>query len=123
MADIDVDTHGPIFIPGYPELVMDRATHEVEEKIAERGAEMIRNALDGVLRHQTGYYRSHVRAHGDEINDGGVVYGPWLEGVGSRNRTTRFKGYWTFRRTTGRIESETEHIAQNVVDRHTRRLE
>ncbi len=33
------------------------------------------------------------------LDDGGVVYGPWLEGTSRRNQTTRFKGYASFRRT------------------------
>ena len=54
-------------------------------------------------RASTGNYRRNingrVRGLEGEINDGGVVYGPWLEGFSSRNSSTRFKGYMSFRKT------------------------
>ena len=54
-------------------------------------------------RGSTGYYASRI--HGEVkflhgiINDGNVIYGRWLEGVSSRNQSTRFKGYRSFQRT------------------------
>jgi len=40
-----------------------------------------------------------------KISDNGVIYGPWLEGVGSRNATTRFKGYANYRRNVQQIQA------------------
>ena len=31
------------------------------------------------------------------VTSGNAMYGPWLEGTGSRNATTRFKGYHGYR--------------------------
>jgi hypothetical protein len=56
-----------------------------------------------------------VQAHGSVVQDGGVIYGPWLEGVGSRNRTTRFKGYFTFRRTTAQLNVRATPIAEELL--------
>jgi len=54
----------------------------------------------------TGNYRRNISSRLTNgytvgiITDGGrVVYGPWLEGESSRNKTTRFKGYRSFRTT------------------------
>jgi hypothetical protein len=65
-----------------------------------------------------GYYRAniHRESHGmtGVIGDSGVIYGPWLEGTGSRNASTRFKGYAMFRRTAQFLESR----KQRVLDAH-----
>jgi hypothetical protein len=52
-----------------------------------------------------------------------VIYGPWLEGVGSRNRTTRFKGYFTFRRTAQQLKSRSTAVANGVLRRYLSRME
>lgn len=122
MADIRIEAHGPLFVPGLPEAAVRAGVREAEEDLAEKGAEMVRVNLDGVLKHPTGHYRSSVRAEGDRVTDNGVVYGPWLEGVGSRNRTTRFKGYFTFRRTTQELEARAGQIAEAALEPHLRRL-
>ena len=41
-----------------------------------------------------------------------ATYGPWLEGTGSRNETTRFKGYNGFRRAGQALEL----VAQEMSD-------
>lgn len=40
-----------------------------------------------------------------------AMYGPWLEGTGSRNMTTRFKGYHGYRLAAGELDAEAEAIA------------
>jgi len=91
------------------------------ERLATLGASMVRTNLNSVLRKQTPYYRLQVQPRpeppGWKITDGGVIYGPWLEGTGSRNRTTRFKGYSTFRRTVQQINARAENVGQPVVAR------
>lgn len=122
MAEMKVSYHGPIFVPGLPESVMRSAVHDIEEDLGEEGARMVRANLDHVLKHPTGFYRSNVTYESDLITDNGVVYGPWLEGVGSRNRTTRFKGYWIFRRTTQELDRRAESIADPAIEQAVRRL-
>lgn len=123
---LDVDTRGPIF-EHIADNVMDACAKSIEEQVADKGVDLIRNRLHAVLRHPTGYYESHVRAERSgshwEVNDSGVVYGPWLEGVGSRNRTTRFKGYATFRRATDAIDRAAGDIANDQVDHYAGRLD
>jgi len=59
------------------------------------------------------------------VNDGwpgsGLVYGPWLEGVGSRNATTRFKGYFSMRKAANSVAAKAKAIAQPVIDTFTRK--
>lgn len=40
-------------------------------------------------------------------------YGPWLEGTGSRNSTTRFKGYGSFRLAGQELDA----VAASIVDK------
>lgn len=40
-----------------------------------------------------------------------AMYGPWLEGTGSRNMTTRFKGYHGFRVAGQELDAEAEGLA------------
>jgi len=48
------------------------------------------------------------------ITDGGCIYGPWLEGIGSRNETSRFKGYSSFRKTAQWLQEKIGDIAAKV---------
>jgi hypothetical protein len=41
-----------------------------------------------------------------------ATYGAWLEGTGSRNLTTRFKGYHNFRQATQQVEMRAGDIAE-----------
>lgn len=55
--------------------------------------------------------------HSGTVDDSNLVYGPWLEGVSSRNAATRFKGYATFRHVHGQLEQR----ADDVLDKHVKR--
>lgn len=50
------------------------------------------------------------------IFDSNVAYGPWLEGVSSRNDSTRFKGYGIFRKTRDKLAG----IADGILNRYVR---
>lgn len=116
---IEIKTSGPLF-DGRAQAITDRAVRDMEHHLAEVGADMVRGELERVLRKETPYYRLQVATteypSRTVINDGGVVYGPWLEGTGSRNKTTRFKGYATFRRTTALLDARAKSILQPYVD-------
>jgi len=57
------------------------------------------------------------------ITDGGKkVYGPWLEGTSSRNQTTRFKGYQSFRNTKDWLNKEAEKVGNDQVKLIARNL-
>lgn len=130
MADdvrVEVRASGPLF-DGRASSMITRWTRDGGEEIAQWAEQEVHRVLHQVLRHPTGYYESHVRIDRRspdrfDITDGGVVYGPWLEGVGSRNApVTRFKGYATFRRVQQRVEARADRMMQAILDRHTREL-
>lgn len=117
---------GPLF-DGRAEKAIDDASDEWEKRLATLGASMTRTELNHVLRVQTPYYRLRVEAQpsppGWKITDQGVIYGHWLEGDGSRNRTTRFKGYATFRRMVQAINARAVTVGQQVVARYMGRMQ
>ena len=94
---------------------------------SEEAENRVRQRLDIVLRNPTGYYRSRINsdvtATQGLVHDSNVIYGPWLEGVGSRNARTRFKGYSTFRKITQRVNEDIESIVRTDVNRLATRLE
>lgn len=109
------EMHGPI-LDGRADAMVAVAMPRVEKTIADRGVNLVRARLGSVLKHPTGYYESHIvtdRSVGDiAVTDSGVIYGPWLEGVGSRNSTTRFKGYRTFRLAGQELNAQAGDIAE-----------
>jgi hypothetical protein len=117
-----VQISGPLF-DGIAAHAVDSYLTEVERVVGQYAFTQVKERLGEVLQHPTGYYESKIqterRADGTAINDGwpgsGVLYGPWLEGVGSRNQTTRFKGYATFRMIGQQVERQAAAMAQEIL--------
>lgn len=114
--------HGPLF-NGRALAETQVITLDIEKDLAQDAVNKVHQRLGQVLQHPTGYYESQVQTSrtstsGDRVTDGGVIYGPWLEGVGSRNQTTRFKGYATFRKVAQDIEREAEVKANAIALKH-----
>src|SRR5258708_19688630 len=93
---------------------LDVYGHEVVQKIAEQGQQMIRDHLNTVIRQNRGVYvsRVNVRDMGTtQVIENDMVYSPWLEGTSQRNRSTRFKGYHTFRLVRQHLDAKGEAMA------------
>lgn len=93
---------------------------EAEDTLVQRGWVDVRTMLDRVLRHQTPYYTTQIMIHDNKVDDNGVIYGPWLNGTGSRNLTTRFKGYGVFRKVAQRLDREAQRVTEEAIARHTK---
>lgn len=78
--------------------------HNSSSEVGQQARADVHANLDAHIQHPTPYYETQVTldAGGNDaiVHDRGVIYGPWLEGTGSRNKTTRFKGYASFRKAT-----------------------
>lgn len=105
--------------------IFDEYCEDLEEDGAEWALSHIRGTFATHFRHPTGYYESRVEIHntsgGLEVWDGGQagpVYGPWLEGVGSRNASTRFKGYHAFRKAASALERRIESMGERLLRRN-----
>lgn len=121
-----VRTSGPIF-NGEAARILDRMTEEIADTVAKQGKQDVLQRLGQVLRHPTGRYESRLRVNerGTQatVDDQRSVYGPWLEGTGSRNSSTRFKGYATFRLVRQQLDAKARRIADEVVARTIGRLQ
>jgi hypothetical protein len=120
-------TTGPLFDGSAEKVIKDHADAQAQS-IAEEAVLAIQSKLDSVLQHPSGHYRSSI--HNEQsslgswsVNDSEVVYGPWLEGIGSRNAKSTFKGYHTFELVSSAIESEAERKATDGLDDLVDKLE
>lgn len=117
---VTVKRTGPVF-DGRAAKEVAAGVDEATQAVAQRGLDMTQQRLGQVLKHPTGRYRSKVTVErarsGDSlvIADGGVVYGPWLEGTGRRNQRSRFKGYRTFRYVLQQLRGDAVKVASPLV--------
>lgn len=114
-----------MFRPGEMRRTFTDMSRETEKALAEYALWRVKayNASD--FKNPTGRYRSklHIVMRGAiTVNDSNSVYGPWLEGTGSRNARSRFKGYWHWRRAKADTERAASRIANQVIARAVRRL-
>lgn len=118
MLDVDVRVSGPLF-DGRAVAALDDFADAAEDALAREGVAEVRTVLASSLRNPTGFYESRIRTdfvRGDHVvDDSGVVYGPWLEGVTSANQTTGFRGYQQFRRATQALQSRAAQVAERVL--------
>jgi hypothetical protein len=127
MADDEtVKATGPLF-NGKAERAFKDYAIDAEQYIAEQAVGEVRRQLDRVLKHPTGKYKRSIRVEKKgsmhTVSDGNIVYGPWLEGVSSRNEKSRFKGYRTFRIVKQRIDRRAEADAEKRLPRYLGRAQ
>ena len=120
-----VTVHGPLF-NGQAAAAMRAYIPDMTENVAEMAESRVR-AGTSIFRHPTGAYESRIttRAMGDraEVHDQNSVYGPWLEGTGSRNRTTRFKGYHFWRKAGQEADARALPVAEQTLQPYLRRMQ
>ncbi len=116
---------GPLF-DGRADLALQDGLDAIEERVAGQASAEVHLNLDTSIRNPTPYYETQVQVVADEgarvVNDRGVIYGPWLEGVGERNKTTRFKGYFSFRRAAHTTREKAPQLAREVLARFVGRM-
>jgi hypothetical protein len=135
MIEVKVHERGSLFNRRLDRAIA-RALPEIEAEVAEWAADRVRARFDQVLRHDAPAYRTGKRTPGllrsqvqvshdpagARVHNGHVVYRHWIEGTGSRNKSTRFKGYRTFRRVTEETRAVAAQIAQPIMDAAVRRF-
>ena len=135
---VNVTVQGLLFSPQGSQIIREvgeKAVRQLIEDGESRLAMMLRPRPQGVFlgvseaqrgKASTGNYRRSVNGRFEglagRIDDGNVVYGPWLEGNGSRNATTRFKGYASFRRVAQWLNGRARGVVQNFAEDAVRRL-
>lgn len=100
MIRMTVESHGPLFEGNVP-AVIDMYLADLKHQVVGQVVADVHYVLDRRIQHPTPYYETQIVAsqigRDWDVNDRGVIYGPWLEGVSWRNTATRFKGYHAFR--------------------------
>lgn len=120
---IDIRMEGPLF-DGRAERAMRDAADDAREDIAEAAEDHALGLMGASFRHPSGHYEENVqtsRVSSDTslVHDNGVIYGAWLEGVGSRNRARPgFPGYHHWRQTKEFVRTRGPVIADRAVQRH-----
>lgn len=126
MYTIEVHESGALMEGHGPEAVRD-FTEQVQRDVGQQAYSELARIMDVSFRNPTPYYETQttVQQQGPDVvvHDRGVIYGPWLEGVSSRNQTTRFKGYHMFRRAGQRVEAMIGTIAAQAFARMRGRFE
>lgn len=122
---VEVNLSGPLFDGSAPSVFV-RMADDCATEVAAQGYAYVMTNLNASIRHPTPYYETQItvdRVGRDRrIHDRGVVYGNWLEGTGSRNKTTRFKGYASFRRAKQQLDADVPRLVAAVVTRHLQEL-
>lgn len=116
---------GPLF-SGAAQALIAAMVEEMQYAVGAQGLADVHLILDRSIKHPTPYYETQVmiqRMAADVVvHDRGIVYGPWLEGTSSRNRSTRFKGYAAFRRAADELRRKADGILTNVAHHYVAKL-
>lgn len=120
-----VTVKGPLLDKAQSLRLLAAMVKDIDKALAQAGVNLVQLQLDKNLKHPTGFYRKHIvtdlsKKQAAYVTDSGVIYGPWLEGTGSRNQSTRFKGYSSFRKATKQLNDASELITSRVVERYVR---
>lgn len=126
MINVNVEIHGA-FLTGNPLPAVDNFVTEATWAVGAQGLADWHHKLDQRLKDPTPFYETQLMLERQtpEIvwaHDQGIIYGPWLEGTGSRNRTTQFKGYRSVRETTQELQRKVPTVVQPYVEQLIRRL-
>jgi hypothetical protein len=117
VVSAEVVLTGPLFDGAAAELVTATLA-EAQVQVAAHGSATLHGFMNATFRHPTPYYETQVvtssRAGDLVVNDRKIIYGPWLEGIGSRNATTRFKGYANWRRARQEAARKLPEIVERV---------
>ena len=132
---LKTELKGPIFKTVVGRTIR-KAGEDAVKELVERGEQLLHEKLRrgpaGLFKStaearrgqaSTGNYLRNIEGTAENlsglIHDNEVLYGPWLEGTGSRNSPrSSFKGYSSFRKTAQQLEKE----ASKILDRHIKRL-
>jgi hypothetical protein len=128
-----VSLNGPVFDRYETDMAMAHLEEDIEERLRDITFMRVRTMGQSMFRyvdksrHEVPGKWLHSIHKG--MGDGGaevstdIIYGYWLEGVGSRNAPkTRFAGYHMWRLTAQGIRDDAEELVQEDTDRAVERL-
>jgi hypothetical protein len=122
---IIVKAQGPLYDGSAPAIV-HAWSDQVKRDIAQEGVNRLKSFAMDKSGRATGRYQSEIQTSTLSFNDirihDPIVYGPWLEGSSTRNRSTRFKGYHLWRKTAQALEEDAPKIAEKRMPELVARL-
>ncbi|KUF18463.1 hypothetical protein [Streptomyces silvensis] len=122
MSGIEITFRGPLF-DGRAARAMQDACDDAREDLAAFAEERVLMGTSANFKTRTPYYETRitttrVTSEVSLVHDQGVIYGPWLEGVGSRNApVTRFAGYRHWRAAKQAVVARGPQVAEAAVRR------
>ncbi len=124
-ATVTVTVSGGLFA-NHPDGVIDAFLDQATRDVADQAYSNVMTILNREIQNPTPYYETQVvvdQAHtGFVVHDRGVIYGPWLAGVSSRNAATRYKGMNHWRRSTQRTQQEVPALLDRTLAHFIGRL-
>jgi hypothetical protein len=127
MAENTVTVSGPLFDGIAEHEVAEFLSDAVDQVSQQAQAEWMFN-LDTSIKHPTPYYETQINIRQESpdtkvVNDRGVIYGWWLEGIGSRNSpVTRFKGYFARRKAIVQVEGKKPALLERLLQPYLERM-
>jgi hypothetical protein len=123
-AEVTVTFSGALF-SGHADSIVDAFLDDATYQVAAQGLSNVHDILNREIKDPTPYYETQVRvdaAHQGYVVHDQVVYGPWLEGVTSRNAATRYKGMHHYRRAGQQLERQAPVLAERLLPKYLGRL-
>lgn len=131
MISVDVSFHGPI-AEGHGTEILDGYVKDAVWEVASQGLANVNTVLNASIQEPTPYYETQTTLNWGAssggisavVHDRGIIYGPWLEGIGSRNfPKTSFKGYHAFEKGAVALnKGQALRVAESVLPRYLARL-
>lgn len=128
---IEITVSGPVF-DGRAVDMLDEMVRGIQATIADDALVKWESNMEEHIRHSGPRYQKYAQVKDDGadrvVNDGwgdtnDLPYGPWLEGLGSRNSpVTRFPGYRSIRDAYDEVSEQAEELAEPVVEEHVGRI-
>lgn len=131
MIAVTVSLHGPV-AEGYAPQIVDDYVHDAVWDVAGQGLADVNTTLNASIQHPTPYYETQTTLNWGAssggvsaiVHDRGIIYGPWLEGIGSRNAPkTSFKGYHAFEKGAIALnDGQALRVAESTMRRYLPKL-
>lgn len=128
---VEVNLHGPVF-DGRAAAWSDELVKDLQKTVADQALVEWESDLEGAIRHSTPRYQLFLHAErrdrDEVVNDGygqtnDLKYGPWLEGVGSRNApVTRFPGYHALAGAFESVKGQVDDLCKMPVEEYVERV-
>lgn len=125
MITATVKKTGPLF-DGRADAAVDRFVRDSTKVLTLAGTQMVKLRFKSRIQVNTGRFLGRITGEVSgaigKIYTKFILYGYWLEGVGSQNATTRFKGYWGYRETFIELDARSEEILAPLVAKLRREM-